>query len=210
MVGSPPAHLSFLKSECHGVHPAKAANSNNRLAAIWRAPLPLIVLALEPTLSNMIRALPAVSADVVAGDLSVTACEIAAVTRFHYEPAKDLISMFVDGLLATAKANLVTIGESTPLVQAARLLRPGTDILIVWNLQNELAGVVTKTDVVRRISHCRGASCTMELDRVMSREVFYCKPGDSLQWVWNEAKERRFKNIPLVDTQLRPIGLVTA
>ena len=118
--------------------------------------------------------------------------------------------MFVDGLLAAAKANLVTIAESAPLVQAASLLRPGTDILVVCNLQNELAGVVTKTDVVRRISHCQGANCTMALDRVMSREVFYCKPGDSLQWVWNEAKERRFKNIPLVDTQLRPIGLVTA
>lgn len=62
----------------------KPADSNSSAAMVWRITLPLVVLALGHTISNMVRTLPAISADVVARDLSVTAGEIAAITGFYH------------------------------------------------------------------------------------------------------------------------------
>lgn len=53
-------------------------------ATFWGAALPLAVLALGHTISNLVRTLPAISADVLAQDLSVTAGEIAAMTGFYH------------------------------------------------------------------------------------------------------------------------------
>lgn len=50
-------------------------------------------------------------------------------------------------LLSEARARLVTIAESAPLIQAAALLHTGTDLLAVCHANGGLAGVVTKTDV---------------------------------------------------------------
>lgn len=64
--------------------PPPAANSHHSIAILWRVALPLIVLALGHTISNLVRTLPAISSDVVARDLSVSAGEIAAMTGFYH------------------------------------------------------------------------------------------------------------------------------
>jgi CBS domain-containing protein len=44
----------------------------------------------------------------------------------------------------------------------------------------------------------------------MSRDLLVCRPGDSLIELWARMKERGFKNVPLVDRDSRPLGIVTA
>jgi CBS domain-containing protein len=44
----------------------------------------------------------------------------------------------------------------------------------------------------------------------MSRDVLLCRPGDSLLELWTKMKARGFKNVPLVDRDSRPLGIVTA
>ncbi|HLV84130.1 MAG TPA: MFS transporter [Devosia sp.] len=61
-----------------------AADKKLPLPAIWLFALPLAVLALGHTISNLIRTLPAISADVVAQDLAVSAGDIAAMTGFYH------------------------------------------------------------------------------------------------------------------------------
>ena len=118
--------------------------------------------------------------------------------------------MFVDALLPTAHERLVTVAEDAPLIEAAGLLHSGTDLAVVCHADGTVAGVVSKTDVVNQISHCQGASCTCALSTVMSRDILLCRPGDSLLELWTQMKARGFKNVPLVDRELRPLGVVTA
>jgi CBS domain-containing protein len=120
------------------------------------------------------------------------------------------VEMFVDLLLSAAREHLVTIPEDAPLIKAAGLLHTGTDLAVVCRADGTVAGVVTKTDVVDQISHCQGASCTCALSTVMSRDLLVCRPGDSLIELWARMKERGFKNVPLVDPDSRPLGIVTA
>jgi CBS domain-containing protein len=118
--------------------------------------------------------------------------------------------MFVDALLPAAREHLVTIAEDAPLIEAAGLLHSGTDLAVVCRADGTLAGVVTKTDVVDQISHCEGASCTCALSTVMSRDILLCRSGDSLLELWAGMKGRGFKNVPFVDRESRPLGVVTA
>lgn len=118
--------------------------------------------------------------------------------------------MFVERLLPEARKRLVTIADDAPLIHAASLLRPGTDLVVVCGSAGILAGVITKTDVVSQISRCQGAGCTTAASRVMTRDVVHCQTGDELHDVWPRMKERGLKNIPVVDRDLRPQGVLNA
>jgi CBS domain-containing protein len=119
--------------------------------------------------------------------------------------------MFVERVLPAARKRLVTIAEDSPLLDAARLLGDfHTDLVVVCTSTAMLAGVITKTDVVRQISHCQGSGCTRAASAVMTRTVVLCHPSDLMHDVWSIMKERGLKNIPVVDQDSRPIGVLNA
>jgi CBS domain-containing protein len=119
-------------------------------------------------------------------------------------------AMLVGKLMATARARLVTISDDAPLIEAATLLRAGTDLVVVCSPEGLLTGVITKTDVVGQISHCLGASCTTAASLVMTRDVVACQPGDWLNEVWEKMKEHGLKNVPVTDRDCRPVGVLNA
>jgi CBS domain-containing protein len=119
-------------------------------------------------------------------------------------------AMLVETLLSAARTKLVTIADDAPLIQAAKLLRAGTDIVVVCGSTGFLSGVITKTDVVRQISSCQGATCISAAALVMTRDVVVCRPTDWLHEVWSKMKERGFKNVPITDPDSRPMGVLNA
>ncbi len=119
--------------------------------------------------------------------------------------------MLVERMLPVARKRLLTIRDDAPLIDAARILRDlDRDLLVICDADELLAGVITKTDVVRQISHCSGAACTTAASAVMTRTVVLCRPGELLHEVWSIMKERRLKNIPIVDQDARPLGVLNA
>lgn len=118
--------------------------------------------------------------------------------------------MLVERLLPAARRGLVTLAENAFLLDAAGLLRTGTDIVAVCDDVGTLVGVITKTDVVTRISACLGASCRTAASAVMTREVVLCHPEDRLHEVWEQMKARRLKSVPVVDRKARPVGVLNA
>ncbi|MBB6181568.1 CBS domain-containing protein [Pseudorhizobium flavum] len=119
--------------------------------------------------------------------------------------------MLVDRLLADASSRLIAIPEDAPVTEAALLLGNNrSDMVVVCDSQGVLAGVVTKSDVVAQISHCCGSSCTMGVAAVMTKAVADCSPGDRLNEVWQAMKDKKLKNVPVVDAQRRPLGVLAA
>lgn len=118
--------------------------------------------------------------------------------------------MFVHTLLPLAPGRLANLAEDAALIEAASLLHAGIDLVTVCHSDGSLAGVVSKTDVVEQISHCQGASCTCPVATVMSRDVLLCTTGDSLPMLWATMRDRGIKNVPLVDAERKPVGIVTA
>jgi CBS domain-containing protein len=118
--------------------------------------------------------------------------------------------MFVERLLPAAHAKLVTVAANAPLIEAAKLLRVGIDLVIVCGSTDILEGVITKTDVVNQMSRCEGSICMTAASLAMTRDVVSCRPDDLLRDVWAAMKERGLKNIPVVDPASRPLGVLHA
>jgi CBS domain-containing protein len=117
--------------------------------------------------------------------------------------------MIVERILPAARERLITINDDAPLIAAAALLRdPDRDLVVVRYSDGRFAGVITRSDVVRQISHCQGAGCIAAASAVITRAVIYCHAGDLLRDVWLIMKERRLENIPVLDQGYRPVGVL--
>ena len=118
--------------------------------------------------------------------------------------------MYVERLLPAARKKLVTITDDAPLMEAVKLLHKGTDLVIVCGSAGFVAGVISKTDVLGQMSRCQEASCTMAVSLAMTRDVVVCRPRELLQDIWKRMKEHKLKNIPVVDQDSRPLGVLHA
>lgn len=118
--------------------------------------------------------------------------------------------MFVENIPKAVHGKLVTIGDDCELIEAAKLLTSGTDLVVVCDREGIARGVVTKTDIVKQMSVCTGAACHCPVSTVMTSAIVVCRGQDLLQDVSERLKARRLKNIPLVDGQNRPLGVLTA
>ena len=119
--------------------------------------------------------------------------------------------MRIDNLLPAAFKRLVIIRDDALLTEAAKLLlEADTDFLIVCNSDRQMTGVISKTDLVRQISQRPGSEGTTPASSVMTRTVVSCRSGDLLQEVWTTMKDRKLKNVPILDQNSRPIGVLNA
>lgn len=98
--------------------------------------------------------------------------------------------MIVENLLPRALERLAVIEAGAPVRDAAALMsKPHTDLIVVCD-NGEMAGVLTKTDIVGEIGRCMGAGCTARVDSIMTRDVTYCRTHEILLDVWAVMKER--------------------
>lgn len=119
--------------------------------------------------------------------------------------------MQVNNILPAAQLRLVTITVDALLIDAAKMLNGSqSNLVVVCDSGGKMAGVITKTDVVSRISHCAGGGCRMAASHVMSREVTFCRPDDRLHDIWTVIHQQGLKNIPVVGPESKPVGVVNA
>ncbi|HTN61843.1 MAG TPA: CBS domain-containing protein [Devosia sp.] len=118
--------------------------------------------------------------------------------------------MQIATILPAAQRRLATIADGAPLLEAARRLGSGVDLLAVCSGEGHLVGVLTKTDVVKQIGHCQGAGCMALLLLAMTRDVLSCQCDDKLDVVWAQMRGRGLKNVPVVDAAGHPVGIVNA
>lgn len=119
--------------------------------------------------------------------------------------------MLVEQIMPVARKRLFSVRLDAPLIQAASLLSEiDSDLLVVCDGDDRLIGVVTKTDIVRKIGNCSGNSCREIIAAAMNDDVVSCEPGARLSDIWLVMKERGLKNIPIVDAAAKPLGVLNA
>lgn len=110
-----------------------------------------------------------------------------------------------------ARSRLVTIGVDALLMDAAKLLADTQiNLVVVCGPDGAMAGVITKTNIVRLIGGCCGNACRTLAADVMTPDVTSCRPTDCLPDVLSMMQERGFVHIPVLDENSRPVGVVNA
>lgn len=117
----------------------------------------------------------------------------------------------VSSIDAVARSRLVTIGVEGLLVDVAKLLSDTqVSLVVVCKSDGAMDGVITKTDIVQHIGHCRGSACTTAAADVMTRDITFCRPSDSLSDVLSMMEKRGYVHVPVVDKNANPLGVVNA
>jgi CBS domain-containing protein len=118
-------------------------------------------------------------------------------------------AMHVEKILPIALQRLITIDTETGLADAAKLLcDTHKALLVVCDRVGVMRGVITKTDIVRRVADSQGDLATVRTADVMTKVVTVCKASDRLHDVLTMMKDRGFVHIPIVDDGSRPLGVV--
>lgn len=116
----------------------------------------------------------------------------------------------VEQVLPAARDRIVRVATGALLIVAAKLLNdPRHNLAVVCDDKGKMAGVITETDIISRISHCTGYSCTAA-SHVMTREVVFCRLNDWLHDVWSIVKQRSLKYFPVVDQNTVPLAVLNA
>lgn len=117
----------------------------------------------------------------------------------------------VRNIQTITRSRLVTISVDTPLLIAARTLSDThISLVVVCDADGVMAGVITKTDLVKKIGHCLGSACQTLAAELMVSDVASCSPGDLLSDVLSMMEKRGFVHFPVVDADRRPLGVVNA
>ncbi len=117
----------------------------------------------------------------------------------------------VSSIDAVARSRLVTINVNALLVDVAKLLSDTQiSLVVVCNSDGAMVGVITKTNIVQQFGRCGESASTTVAADVMTRDVAYCRPTDSLPDVLSMMEKRGFVHIPVVDENCKPSGVVNA
>ena len=117
----------------------------------------------------------------------------------------------VTHLSAVARSRLATATPQTPLLDAAQqLVDTHIGLVVVCNAEGTMAGVISKSDIVRQISHCLGSACRTLASELMTTEVISCQPTDLLSDVLALMHRHGLVHMPVLDTNQRPVGVVNA
>jgi len=104
-----------------------------------------------------------------------------------------------------------TVRASGSLVDAAKLLlETHKALLIVCRDDGVMAGVLTKTDIVKQVAQHCDVLDTICLSDVMTKVVTSCRVEDALHDVLASMKAKGLVHVPVVDQGSRPCGVVNA
>jgi CBS domain-containing protein len=119
--------------------------------------------------------------------------------------------MLVEAIMPTARQRLTTIKSDETLADAASLLsETHVGLVVVCARDGSMAGVITKTDVVRQVAQRHDSIQAAPASAIMTESVVHCRPTDLLDEVWSNMKNRGFVHIPVIDQHFRPSGVVNA
>jgi CBS domain-containing protein len=119
--------------------------------------------------------------------------------------------LLVENILPAARERLVTVRDDAPLLRTATLLgTPHVSLVVVCNTVGAAVGVLSKADIVRQISRCEGHSCTIAAASVMTQKIISCARQDWLDDAWSTMKNTGVRQIPILDENSKPLGIVYA
>ena len=120
-------------------------------------------------------------------------------------------TVLVGSISAITRRRLATVGTDALMPKAAKILSTTpVSLVIVCDAEGRMAGVISKTDIVRMVGEHSEAACTIASGDLMTREVVSCRPDDTLEQVLRMMGEHRLVHVPVIETDSRPSGVMEA
>lgn len=82
-------------------------------------------------------------------------------------------------------------------------------VVVISDGENQVVGIFTERDVLRRIVAEERQPSTVRVADVMTTSVIYCTPEHSVEEVSRIMKDQRIRHLPVVDTSGNLLGLIS-
>jgi CBS domain-containing protein len=120
-------------------------------------------------------------------------------------------AVLVESIDAVTRRRLVTTRPDTLLPEVGKLLaETPASLVVVCGPDRAMAGVITKTDIVRQLGQGAATAATTAAAEAMTREVIYCRPGDTLEDVLRLMRTHSLVHLPVIDAQSKATGVMEA
>jgi CBS domain-containing protein len=117
--------------------------------------------------------------------------------------------MNVSQILKQKGNRIVSVPEDATVGEAATVLaREGIGAVLVLDRAGRVAGILSERDLVRGLASHGPRVGTLGVGEVMTRNVVFCRPEDSIDRVMSEMTTRRFRHLPVTDNG-RLTGIVS-
>jgi CBS domain-containing protein len=101
---------------------------------------------------------------------------------------------------------LTVIGEDATVKSAALALsRPGIGLVVVCGRGGEIAGVISKSDLIRHLQN--GGTAEAAAATQMSASIVSCRPEDDLYGTWQLMAARQLQHLPVLSDRA-PVGVL--
>jgi len=115
--------------------------------------------------------------------------------------------MIVAGLSSTTSPRLAAIATTATVKTAANALSTlDVAMLVVCNEGGPVMGVVSKSDLVRHMA--QDGAAFAGITTVMTRDVITCSMRDDLHVAWTKMVDRGLQNLPVLNDEARPVGVL--
>jgi CBS domain-containing protein len=116
--------------------------------------------------------------------------------------------MLVSQILRSKGDTVFTIAPADTIAVVSSLLHSRRVGALVVLDGERVAGIVSERDVVRAVAE-GGAGClTQPVSDVMTKDVFYAKPGETVDSLLSRMTDRRIRHLPVcIDERL--VGIVS-
>ena len=107
--------------------------------------------------------------------------------------------MNVETILRTKGRSVVTIGVEATIEDAVQLLRRrGIGAIVVSDDGATVQGILSERDIVHALADEGARLLARPVSALMTRQVFTCKPGDSIAELMAEMTDRRIRHLPVI------------
>ncbi len=117
--------------------------------------------------------------------------------------------MNVAQILKQKGNRIVSLPADARIGEAAGVLAAeGIGALMILDRMGKVAGILSERDVVRALAAHGMEAVALPVAEVMTANVIFCKPEDTIDRLMAEMTQRRFRHLPVMD-QGRVIGIVS-
>ncbi|MBN8291381.1 CBS domain-containing protein [Rhodobacter sp. NTK016B] len=117
--------------------------------------------------------------------------------------------MLVSQILKNKATGIVTIGPKATLREVVELLstrRIGA--VVVSTDGKKVKGIVSERDIVRELGRAGPDSLDQPVEKVMTRAIYGCAPGDNTDSVLETMTTRRFRHMPVMEDNVM-VGFIS-
>ncbi|MCB1360620.1 MAG: CBS domain-containing protein [Rhodobacter sp.] len=108
--------------------------------------------------------------------------------------------MIVSQILKTKGTGIVTIAPGSTLREVVELLSTRRIGAVVVSTDGKTArGIVSERDIVRELGRVGPTCLDQTVDKIMTRAIYSCAPGDTTLSVLETMTTRRFRHMPVME-----------